>query len=320
MTATVTPSQSGITRRRTASMQSSDIDDPADPVRPAEDHLGARQPGHEPDGQQRQVDRRVGEREALELLERHPRRPSSCAMPAQLLVRLRRPGGGVGRPPGVRVVLGVARDLGPVGAATPGRSASPAGSAGRRAPRPPAARARPTTPPRARARARARDPRRPRPRRRRRAPSARPRSRPSPRAGRRASGRRRRAPRTAPRASPARRRRPAAAPSASAAARRSARRRRPRSRRAGRRQPSCDGEPRSSSAAIAASACAARSGAGSKRSSRQRVATWSVRPGAAREDAGLRLGYSAASAQDDVPARARVAIAALGGHDQDRVS
>ena len=68
--------------------------------------------------------------------------------------------------------------------------ASPSGWAGRRAPRPSRARARPTTPRRARARASRPGPRRPRPRRRRRAPSGPPTSRPTARGGRRASGRR----------------------------------------------------------------------------------------------------------------------------------
>ena len=165
----------------------------------------------------------------------------------QRAVGLAGPGVDLARPPGVRVVLGVARDLGARAAATPGRSASPSGWAGRRAPRPARARARPTTPRRARARASPSGPRRPRPRRRRRAPSGRPSSPPTARAARRASGRRCRAPRTAPPATPTRPRARAAATSASAAAP-SAGRRRSRSKPARRAaSPSCDGEPRSAS-------------------------------------------------------------------------
>ena len=159
------------------------------------------------------------------------------AIRAQDGVRLARPRGRVGRPPGVRVVLGVARDLGALRRARPGRRASTSRLGRQTSASTSAARARPTTPPRARARACARGPRRPRPRRRRRAPSGRPTSathggapagEPAPVgvADRAQHGERARA----------RRRRAAAAPSAPAGARPSARRRRARSRRAGRRR------------------------------------------------------------------------------------
>ena len=116
--------------------------------------------------------------------------PSERRHPPQRRVGLVRPGVGLGRPPGVRVVLGVALDRGARRAATPGRPASPAGWQATPAPRPRAARARPPTPPRARASASPPGPRRPRRRRRRRAPSARPRSPPTARGGRPASARR----------------------------------------------------------------------------------------------------------------------------------
>ena len=203
-TATITPSQSGITRRRTASMHSSDMTIQPMPCAQPKTVSAPVEPGHEPDDQQRQVDRRVGEREVLELLEASSRRlqqrgharAASASASAGQAAR-------VGRPPGVGVVLVVARDLGALGAARPGRSSitMPVGQADERLDREPLGRDGPLLLELARERRRP-GPRRPRPRRRRRAPSARPRSRPSRAAAGEPAARRRRAPRTAPRATP----------------------------------------------------------------------------------------------------------------------
>ena len=123
------------------------------------------------------------------------------------------PVGRVGRPPGVSVVLGVARDLGARARARPGRSASPC----RRARHSSASTLEPLGLDRpflgsSRASASA-GPRRRRPRRPRRAPRGRPSSRPTAARRPRASGPRGRARHTARRAH-RRRRRAAAAPSA----------------------------------------------------------------------------------------------------------
>ena len=192
MTATITPSQSGITRRRTASMHEQRHDDPADAVAQPKHELGARQARHEPDGEQRQVDRRVGEGEVLERAEAHARASSSGGHPAQ---RRRRPPAGHGAGSAGHQACASCSwsrvDLGARRPARPGRPASPSGSAGTTSAST-ASRSGHDGPlllELARERAR-RGPRRPRPRRPRRAPSGRPRSPPRRRGGRRASGRR----------------------------------------------------------------------------------------------------------------------------------
>ena len=115
-------------------MHSSDITIQPMPCAQPNTRSALREPGHEPDGQQRQVDRRVGEREVLELLEGH-RRPRA-APPSAAAAASASAGHAAGSAghQAWRVVLVVARHLGAGRAARPGRRAWPSGWAGRRAP------------------------------------------------------------------------------------------------------------------------------------------------------------------------------------------
>ena len=270
--------------------------DPAEPVGQAEDHLAPAQAGHEPDDQQARVDRRVGEREPLQRGNDRLRGGGSARRScrrASAAIRRSTSSASSGHSVDVgaatrraRRARGRASTSAPDGSqACPtnitirwgsSTSASTWHALGRDRPLLVAARA-PACRPGSRDR---------RPRRRRRAPSARPTTPATPRAGPRASGRRRRAPRTAQRPSGWRRPRRGAAPSAPAAARARARRRSPcwwpTSRAA---TPSWLGEPRSASAATAASA-APSSAARLERLLAPARRHPVRRPGAAGEDAG----------------------------------
>ena len=286
-TATITPSQGGITRRLTAARQSSDMTIQPHAVHPPEhghEVLAARD--RRP--QQHGVDDRVRVGAVAQDGPAQDRAHASSDA-------IRRSAGSASPPASRRDPRGhhacascsaSRRDLGAVG--QPGQAdehRQPVGQADERLDGQALGRDRPLLLELARQRLRP-GPRRPRPRRRRRAPSARPTSRPTARAARPASGRRRRASRTAPRASTTRRRAPAAATSASAAAPALAARRRRGSRRAVRR--SRRGRRAAvASAAIAASA-ASRPAAAGRRLLAPAAGDLAGLPGSAGEDAGGR--------------------------------
>ena len=260
----MTPSQRGITRRRTASTHSSDMTIQPMPCAQPRTYFAPSITSCDRGHEQGDVDRRVREREVLERAEAHGpvtnndaiRRSCGCDVFGPLIR--------VGRPPGVGVVLVVAdRPRRPDAShAWPIRRIMPPG-ASRAALRRSAARPRRTTPRPARGSARRQGSRRRRPRRRPRAPTRRPSV--ATHSARRPASQRPSLSRTTHRtesaqsASPVQPQRPAHLLQLEGAARPSSA-----SKRASRAPtPSCAGEPRPRSSAIARSASAACSGGGS---------------------------------------------------------